>query len=80
MSGNQPVDNTPVVFTEMENIENNKNIQIIQQNFLKMHVEITAPSNSSLEAMMRDGKMMYGNLGIQYAVQWLAAQAKRKRK
>ena len=38
-----PVDNTQVVFTEMENLENNKNIVGMQQTFLKIHVEINAP-------------------------------------
>lgn len=80
MSHNPKAPDTPVVFTEMENIENNKNIAIIQQTFLKNHVEITSPSNSSLEAMMRDGKMMYANLGVQFAVQFLAAKRKQEQK
>jgi len=74
---NKPV--TPVVFTEMEMIENNKNTQIIQKAFLIQHVEITSPANSDLAGMIRDEKMMYANLGIAFAVNAIAANEKRKK-
>jgi len=70
---------TPVIFTEMEMIENNKNTQIIQKAFLLQHVEITSPANSDLAGMIRDEKMMYANLGIAFAVNALAANEKRKK-
>ncbi len=70
---------TPVVFTEMEMIENNKHTQIIQKAFLQQHVEITSPANSDLAGMIRDEKMMYANLGIAFAVNAIAANEKRKK-
>lgn len=70
---------TPVVFTEMEVVENNKNIQIIQKLFLLNHVEITSPANSDLAGMIRDEKMMYANLGIAFAVNAMSANEKRKK-
>ena len=70
---------TPVVFTEMEMVENNKNTQIIQKLFLQQHVEITSPANSDLASMIRDEKMMYANIGIAFAVNALAANEKRKK-
>jgi len=74
---NKPV--TPVIFTEMEMVENNKHTQIIQKAFLLQHVEITSPANSGLAGMIRDEKMMYANLGIAFAVNALAANEKRKK-
>jgi len=70
---------TPVIFTEMEMVENNKHTQIIQKAFLQQHVEITSPANSDLAGMIRDEKMMYANLGIAFAVNALAANEKRKK-
>jgi len=70
---------TPVIFTEMENIANQKMTQQIQKLFLLNHVEITSPANSDLAGMIRDEKMMYANLGIQFAVQAIAANEKRKK-
>lgn len=70
---------TPVVFTEMEMIENNKHTQIIQKAFLQQHVEITSPANSDLAGMIRDEKMMYANLGITFAVNAIVANKKRKK-
>lgn len=69
---------TPVIFTEMEMIQNNKDSQIIQKLFLQVHPEITSPANSDLAGMIRDEKMMYANLAILFAVQAIAANKKRK--
>ncbi len=69
---------TPVVFTEMELIANQKMIVQIQKAFLQQHVEITSPANSDIAGMMRDEKMMYSNLAIAFAVQAIAVDAKRK--
>lgn len=69
---------TPVIFTEMENIANQKMTQQIQKLFLQNHVEITSPANSDLAGMIRDEKMMYANLGIAFTVQAIAANDKRK--
>ena len=69
---------TPVIFTEMEMVENNKNTQTIQKLFLQNHPEITSPANSDLAGMIRDEKMMYANLGIAFAVNAIAANEKRK--
>lgn len=73
---NKPI--TPVIFTELEAIANQKMTQQIQQAFLKQHVEITSPANSDLAGMMRDEKMMYSNLAIAFAVVAIAANSKRK--
>ncbi len=70
---------TPVIFTEMENITNQKMTQQIQKLFLLNHVEITSPANSDLAGMIRDEKMMYANLGIAFTVQAIAAIEKRKK-
>jgi len=70
---------TPVIFTELEMVENNKHAQNIQKAFLQQHVEITSPANSDLAGMIRDEKMMYANLGIAFAVTALAANEKRKK-
>ena len=69
---------TPVIFTEMEMIENNKMSQLIQKLFLQSHPEITSPANSDLAGMIRDEKMMYSNLAILFAVQAIAAHKKKK--
>lgn len=69
---------TPIIFTEMENIANQKMTQQIQKAFLLNHVEITSPANSDLAGMIRDEKMMYANLGIAFTVQAIAANDKRK--
>jgi len=69
---------TPIIFTEMENIANQKMTQQIQKLFLQNHVEITSPANSDLAGMIRDEKMMYANLGIAFAVQAISANDKRK--
>ena len=69
---------TPIIFTEMENIANQKMTQQIQKLFLQNHVEITSPANSDLAGMIRDEKMMYANLGIAFTVQAIAANDKRK--
>jgi len=74
---NKPV--TPVVFTEMENIENQKMQANISKAFLQQHPEITSPANSDRASEMRDEKMMYANLGIAFAVQAIAAHEKRKK-
>jgi len=73
---NKPI--TPVIFTELEQNENNKMIISIQQAFLKQHVEIASPANSDLTKLLREEKHMYANLGIQFAVQVMAANSKRK--
>jgi len=70
---------TPVVFTEMEAVENSKMVALVQQNFMKLHPEITSPAQSDLAKMMRDEKMMYANLGIQFTVQYIAATVKSKK-
>lgn len=69
---------TPVVFTELEIMANNKIIQQIQKNFYNQHAEIASPSNSDLENMMRQGKQVYVNMAISFAVQTMAAESKRK--
>jgi hypothetical protein len=69
---------TPVVFTEMEIMANNKITTEIQKAFYQQHQEIASPSNSDLENMMRQGKQVYVNMAINYTVQLMAANAKRK--
>jgi len=81
MSGNLD-DNKPPVnveFTQQEQSNNQKTIMMLQQNFLRQHVEITAPSNSDLTDMVRQEKQMYSNLGIAYAVNAIAAMEKAKK-
>lgn len=77
MSYDQNKPQTPVVFTEMERVENNKKTSMITQGFLMKHVEITARANSDLENMIRDGKQMYCSMAIQFATEWHAAEKKR---
>jgi len=67
----------PIQFTPSELAEQNKNIQMIQQNFLMNHSEITASSNSPLASLLREEKIMYANLVIKFSVVALAAMAKR---
>ena len=67
----------PVIFTEMEQIGNNKTTQQLSQAFLQQHVEITAPAGSDLAQMIRQEKQMYASLAIQFAVNYFAAQKKR---
>lgn len=69
---------TPVVFTEMETITNQKMQAIITKAFVLQHPEITSPAQSDLAGMIRDEKMMYSNLAIQFTVQYIAADSKRK--
>jgi len=69
---------TPIAFTEMEIMANNKVIQQIQKAFYNQHAEIASPSNSDLENMMRQGKQVYVNMAISFAVQTMAAESKRK--
>jgi len=75
-------DNKPpinVEFTPVELAEMQKTTQLIQSNFQRQHVEITAPSNSDLTDMIRQEKQMYANLGILYAVNALRAMEKVKK-
>jgi len=69
-----------VEFTLAEQTEMQKTTIMIQQNFMRQHQEITAPSNSDLTDMIRQEKQMYSNLGIAYAVNALAAVEKLKKK
>jgi len=64
-------------FTPAELAEQNKTSGIIQQNFLRNHIEITANSNSPLAALLREEKIMYSNMAIAYCVTAMAAMAKR---
>lgn len=80
MSGNLD-DNQPpinVEFTQTEKNEMQKTTVMIQQNFLRQHVEITAASNSDLTDMIRQEKQMYSNMGISYAVNAIRAMEKAK--
>ena len=82
MSGNLD-DNKPpinVEFTPTEQAEIQKTTQMLQRNFQKQHVEITAPSNSDLTDMIRQEKQMYANLGIFYTVNAIRAMEKVKSK
>jgi len=82
MSGNFD-DNKPipiVEFTQAEQTEMQKVTVLIQQNFIKQHQEIIAPSNSDLTTMIRQEKQMYSNLGIAYAVGAIASMEKLKKK
>lgn len=81
MSGNLDDSKPPinVEFTEREKIEMQKTTVMIQQNFLRNHVKITAPSNSDLTDMIRQEKQMYSNMGIAYAVNALRAMEKAKK-
>lgn len=75
-------DNKPpinVEFTQNEKAEMQKTTVLIQQNFLRQHVEITSPSNSDLTDMIRQEKQMYSNMGIAYAVNALRAMEKAKK-
>ncbi len=77
MAFDQNKPQTPVIFTEMERVENNKKTGQLTQAFLMKHVEITARANSDLENMIHDGKQMYCSLAVQFAVEWIAAEKKR---
>lgn len=77
LDGNKPPIN--VEFTQAELVEMQKTTVMIQQNFLRQHAEITAPSNSDLTDMIRQEKQMYSNLGISYAVNALRAMEKMKK-
>ena len=70
---------TNVEFTPTEITNMQKTSQLVQQNFLRQHVEITAPSNSDLTDMIRQEKQMYANMAIQYTVSALAAMEKVKK-
>jgi len=69
---------TPVVFTQQEQAENQKTCVLIQQNFLRQHQEITAPAASDMASMIRQEKQMYASLAIVYAVNAIAAMNKKK--
>lgn len=79
MSHEQGKPQTPVIFTEMEQIENAKMQKGIHNAFLQNHPEITSPANSDLAGMIRDEKMMYAQLAIAFTVQAIAANEKRKK-
>jgi len=77
LDGNKPPVN--VEFTQTEKAEIQKTTVMLQQNFLRQHVEITAQSNSDLTDMIRQEKQMYGNMGISYAVNAMRAMEKMKK-
>lgn len=70
----------PLAFTQVELQEQQKTSIIIQQDFQRHHVEITAPSNSDMATMIRQEKQMYANMGIAFAVAAMMAMEKRKKK
>lgn len=78
LSGENP--EPPVTFSQAEMQENQKTCLMIQQNFLRQHPEITAPSGSDMATMIRQEKQMYANLAIAYAVNAIAAMNKGKKK
>jgi len=81
MSGNLDDNKLPrnVEFTQTEITNMQKTTMLIQQNFMRQHVEITAVSTSDLTDMLRQEKQMYANLGIQFAVNALGAMEKVKK-
>lgn len=80
MSGNFDDDKplTRVEFTQTELANMQKTSTMLQKNFMKQHVEITAMSTSDLTDMVRQEKQVYAILGIQYAVNALASMEKVK--
>lgn len=74
-------DNKPnevVVFTQMEQVEIAANITKLQQQFMQLHPEITAPAGSDLAQMIRQEKQMYASVAIKFVVEFMAAAKKRK--
>jgi len=69
---------TPVIFTPLEQAENQKTCLLIQQNFMRQHQEITAAASSDLASMIRQEKQMYANLAIAYSVNAIAAMNKKR--
>lgn len=67
----------PIKFTPTELAEQTKTIGMIQNNFLRNHIEITSTSNSPLASLLREEKIMYSNLAISFCVTAMAALAKR---
>jgi len=70
---------TPVMFTELENVQNTKMLALVQKNFLQLHPEIVYPAKTDLTSMIREEKILYSNMAIQFAVQFIAAHTKSKK-
>lgn len=67
-------------FDAREMADNNKTVISIQQQFQYAHPELNARSNTDLTNMLRDEKVLYANLAIDYAVRMIRAIEKRKTK
>jgi len=78
MSANDPdKPEPPINFTPAEQAENQKNAALIQIRFQQQHPEITSNANADITKMIREEKIMYSNMGIAFAVNFIAALAKR---
>ena len=77
MNGNDDKPQTPIMFTASEKEENIKTSMVIQQTFFKSHPEITVGANNDLTKLVRKQSVLYSNLAIDFAVQYLAAMKKK---
>jgi len=71
--------NNIVQFTQAEAEQNNKLAVQIKQQFMRNHIEITAKGTTDITNMIRDEKALYANLGIDFAVNFVAAVEKKKK-
>ena len=78
MSVDRKEDNI-VQFTQAEVEQNGKMAVQIKNQFMRNHVEITAKGTTDITNMIRDEKALYANLGIDFAVSWIAALEKKKK-
>ena len=68
-----------VQFTQAEAEMNSKLAVQIKNQFMRNHVEITAKGTTDITNMIRDEKALYANLGIDFAVNFVAALEKKKK-
>jgi len=68
-----------IQFSQAEVEQNMKLAGQIKQQFMRNHVEITAKGTTDITNMIRDEKALYANLGIDFAVNFVAAIEKKKK-
>ncbi len=67
-----------VIFSKQELESLNKEVLLIQQNFLKQHIELTSKGNYDITNLFRDEKIMVSNQAILYSVMVQKAMEKKK--
>ena len=74
----EPNKDNIVQFSQAEIEQNAKTAAKIKQQFMRNHIEITAKGTTDITNMVRDEKALYANMGIDFAVSFLAALQKKK--